>query len=71
MSKQFMHESNRMLKYNIMSVDIGAGIGLGLSASTMIWNMVSHIKGRMQTEVLENRLLRGVLDIRGGKSQET
>jgi hypothetical protein len=36
-----MHESNKMLKYNIMSVDPGADIGLGL------WNMVSHIKGRM------------------------
>jgi hypothetical protein len=36
-----------MLKYNIMSVDIGAGIGLGLGASTMFWNMVSHIKGRL------------------------
>jgi hypothetical protein len=35
MSEQVMHESNRMLKYNIMSVDIGAGIGLGLGASTM------------------------------------
>jgi hypothetical protein len=30
MGEQVMHESNKMLKYNIMSVDPGADIGLGL-----------------------------------------
>jgi hypothetical protein len=36
-----------------------------------MWNLASHPEGRIQAEVMfENRVLRGILDLRWGKCQE-